>query len=138
MRISRNEDAEAYDPERDRQKMNCVERYRQDKLMIRRLLEGCALLGSVPDHSLPVQDEITATLRTMIMTKEKPSTWFIFVTQIFIDINNIMQEQSSLGLQDLQSIGRLAWDRMRKKRKFVGILQSTTGKQPYWSECFMK
>ena len=132
------QDNESDDSALNRSEKERIERFRQDEMMIGDLLEEICLLDSVPDYNIPVQDELTAGLRRMLCTREIPSIWLAFAIQVFLDIKNIMQDQIPRGLQDLQAMGRQAYERVQKKLKFVKLLEVTTKNRPSWSAAFMR
>ena len=137
MPIPHVEEPEGYNPTLDRSKMDSEERFFQDEMMLRELMQEFYLLGGVLRYPLPVMDELTTGVQQMLQTKKDPMIWLIFSAQILIDVNNLLQEDSSRGLHDLQTIGRQACERVQSKRRFVELLEITTGKQPQWAANFM-
>lgn len=108
-----------YRPEANRSRMSLREKFAENKIVIMEALPDFCMMemGNVE----PVgQDELTKGLKEMCTTK-KASTWLLFATQVFLDINHLLRLQVNRGLQELRVSGEEA------KRSLKNALNFTAG-----------
>lgn len=106
-----------YRPEANRSSMSLREKLAENKIVIMEALPDFCMMaiGNVD----PVgQDELTRGLKEMCRTK-KASTWLLFATQVFLDINHLLRLQVSRGLQELRVSGGEAKKSLKNALKFT-------------------
>lgn len=106
-----------YRPEANRSSMSLREKFAENKIVIMEALPDFCMMaiGNVD----PVgQDELTKGMKEMCRTK-KASTWLLFATQVFLDINHLLRLQVNRGLQELRVSGEEAKKSLKNALKFT-------------------
>lgn len=106
-----------YRPEANRSRMSLREKFAENKIVIMEALPDFCMMemGSVD----PVgRDELTRGLKEMCTTK-KASTWLLFATQVFLDINHLLRLQVNRGLQELRVSGEVAKQSLKNALNFT-------------------
>lgn len=106
-----------YRPEANRSRMSLREKFAENEIIIMEALPDFCMMemGNVE----PVgQDELTRGLKEMCTTK-KASTWLLFATQVFLDINHLLRLQVNRGLQELRVSGAGAKKSLKNALNFT-------------------
>ena len=84
------------------------------------------------EHKLPAYDELTRAMHGMLFENRPPGIWTAFAAQIMLDIHGEMGQEISRGLDDLQKVACDAHQKLRKKRKFIDLVDLKSKAKPKW------
>ena len=100
---------------------------KEDENKFFQILMEVFLLSQMEDSFVP--DELTAGLAALICD-DKFQLWIIYATQIFLDINKILQDDVSRGLSDLQTSGTYV---VSVLKKYNSILPCSCQQSPVFN-----
>ncbi|KAI1609089.1 hypothetical protein EDD37DRAFT_138490 [Exophiala viscosa] len=94
-----------YEPLRDRSKMSLGERVQEDHFLLGDIFPDLSIWALLRrEMDIPGDDEFTRGFCQVCETGEVP-LWFVFASQIFLDVHHILREKVELGYEILIVVG---------------------------------